>query len=237
MKKGRKDNNKAEKDPIFRKILTTFILKPIFRNIFKVKVSGVENIPEKGESAIICGNHIGFFDAASLISSIDRHIYYLGKKELLNTRFGRFAVKNYGIIPVDRANVGTSMFKELEKKIDKGLLIGIYPEGTTKGALKRKKLKSGSVSLAMKYKIPIIPVGFEEFKPFKEVHIKIGKPIYFKEENTNKLILEHETDKVFDEVIKLLNKEDKEKYLDAIAKRKNILENAKEGKIDGKRKN
>lgn len=237
MEKRKEDINKMEKDPFFRKILTRFILKLVFKNIFKVKISGVENIPEKGKSAIICGNHVGFFDAAALISSIDRHIYYLGKKELLNTKFGRFAVKNYGIIPVDRTNVGTSMLKELEKKINKGLLIGIYPEGTTKGALKRKKLKSGSVSFAMKYKIPIIPVGIGEFKPFKKVHIKIGKPIYFKEENTNKFILENETNKVFDEIIKLLNKEDKVKYLDAIAKRKNILENAKEGKIDGKRKN
>lgn len=225
-----------EKDPLFRKFLTKFILNPIFKHIFKIEIKGIENIPEKGKPAIIVANHVSIFDSASIINGIDRHIYYLGKKELLNHPFGRFAVKNYGIIPIDRGHVGTNAFKEIDEKLNEGCLVGIYPEGTKKGLLKGKKLKIGAISFAIRNNVPIIPVAFsEKLKIFGTNYINIGKPIYINKQTSEKSELEEITKNVFDNVIKLLNEEDKKKYLEAIAKRENTLKEL--GEKNEKRQN
>lgn len=224
------EKNIKEKDPLFRRFLNFFVLKPLFKWIFKVEIKGIENIPSKGKSAIVSGNHVGSFDAASIIEGIDRHIFYLGKKELLDSKFGRFAVKNYGIIPVNRKHVAMGTFKELEDKIEEGRLVGIYPEGTKRGVLKGKKLKSGAVAFSLKYKISIIPVGFDpKFKPFKINYINIGKPINFAEivkedeDISDKIVLEKYTNYLMDEIIKLLDEDDQKLYYNALSKRNENL--------------
>lgn len=230
---NKKKNKKfEEKEPFFRKILNFIVLKPLFKWVFKVEIKGIENIPEMGVPAIVAGNHVGSFDAASLIEKIPRHVFYMGKKELEKNPFGRFAIRNYGIITVDRMHVGTGTFKELEDKIQEGRLIGIYPEGTKRGILKGKKLKNGAVSFSINQNVPIIPVAFKpDFKPFRKNYIHIGRPINFSklvkenENEINKKVLEKYTNYLMDNIIKLLEKEDQKKYYEAIAKRNNILEN------------
>ena len=63
-------------------------------------------------------------------------------------------------IPVDRKSITGShkAFVEAEKKIDQGLSVIIYPEGTISDKGKLRPFKNGAFKLAVEKQIPIVPV-------------------------------------------------------------------------------
>ena len=216
--------------PLLGKIANALVLRPLFKYIIPMEIRGLENLP-KESGALICGNHIGIFDAASIIQKSGTKISFLGKKELENTAFGRFAIKAFDIITVDRKNVGLEFAKKIDDKLENGELVGIFPEGTKRGALKGKALKHGAITFFIQNDVPIIPVAFNpNLKIFQKNYINIGRPIYFKEmlngKELNNVIADEYINILFDEIIKLLDKDDQKIYLEALAERNNnILEN------------
>ena len=54
----------------------------MFHSIIRTKVIGRENIPENG-AAILCSNHIHFFDSVSIVVHNKRMVYIIAKEELL----------------------------------------------------------------------------------------------------------------------------------------------------------
>ena len=104
-------------------------------------------------------------------SSMDRHIYYLGKKELFDGPFG-FLFWWTGGRPVDRKQ-STGLVDEVAKLFNgsEEFAIALAPEGTRQ---KVSDLKSGFYYMARKAGVPIIPclLDYEH----KTVHFL--KPFY-----------------------------------------------------------
>ena len=64
----------------FYRILRCIAKWPI-KWIFRVRVEGMENIPQKG-GFILCSNHISDMDPVLLIAMIPRVIRFMAKKEI-----------------------------------------------------------------------------------------------------------------------------------------------------------
>jgi 1-acyl-sn-glycerol-3-phosphate acyltransferase len=60
-----------------------FILKKLLNSIYRVEVTGTENIPRTGGGVLVC-NHTDNLDVLVQGTSIDRKIIFLGKYELFN---------------------------------------------------------------------------------------------------------------------------------------------------------
>lgn len=71
--------------------------------LLKLKVSGRHNIPEEGGALLVC-NHESFIDAMALQAAIDREIYFVVGKSLLNSPWLRRCSQCMYIIPVDENN-------------------------------------------------------------------------------------------------------------------------------------
>ena len=230
---SKRDVQKTKKS-LSNKLAKTFVLRPIFKYLFPTEIKGLDNLP-KETGALICGNHVGHFDAASIIQKTNRNISFLGKIELEKSAFGRFVIKAFDIITVDRKNVGLEFAKKITDKLENGELVGIFPEGTKRGTLKGKALKHGAINFAIQNNVPIIPVAFKpNLKLFQKNYINIGRPIYFNEmlngkELDNELAIKY-IKILFDEIIKLLDDEDQKIYLEALAKRNNNILNNKRNK-------
>jgi 1-acyl-sn-glycerol-3-phosphate acyltransferase len=112
-----------------------------------------------------------FFLGLMVRSSIGRHIYYLGKKELFDSPIGFFFWWTGGR-PVDRkqklglVDQVAKLFAGSEK-----FAIALAPEGTRK---KVSDLKTGFYFIARKAEVPIIPCLFDY--EHKTVHFM--KPFY-----------------------------------------------------------
>lgn len=96
-------------------------------------------------------------------------------------------------IPVNRKSVTDAhkAFKDAGKKLDDGLSVVIYPEGTISSEGKLKPFKNGAFKLAIEKQVPIVPVvnlnnwwflqngGFFKSNGRPGIpKIVVGKPIY-----------------------------------------------------------
>jgi len=169
-----------------------FILGPVVRMIWIKKVEGLENIPEKG-GCIIAANHSSYFDFFCLVAVVPRRIYFLAAEKFYKSKFWWPFVKLTGQIKVERESHNKEeIYKKVYSILEKGGVIGIFPEGTRSSDGKIGKTYTGVAKFALRAKVPVVPVGisgtyeimsrYDKKPKFKKIiEIIIGKPIDFKE--------------------------------------------------------
>lgn len=181
-----------------------------FHLFYKVDIKGLENIPEEG-AAILCSNHIHALDSVLYVTRIKRMIYAMGKEELFNTKFKNWFMHAMGVFPVKRDSAASEeAIKIAEGHLKDGDLLAIFPEGTRNGLAKGIKPKKGVALIALRAKVPVIPMAMEgSFKPFTRIKIRIGEPMNFNEyyprddEKINPRYLITITNTVMEKVIEL----------------------------------
>lgn len=181
-----------------------------FRLLYRVDIKGLENIPNEG-GVVLCSNHIHALDSVLYVTRIKRMVYAMGKEELFNTKFKNWFMRSMGVFPVKRDSVASEeAIKTAIDHLNDGDILMIFPEGTRNGLEKGVKPKKGVSLIALKAKVPIIPMAMEgSFKPFTKIKIRIGNPIALNEyypnegEKINPRNLVTITNNVMEKVIKL----------------------------------
>lgn len=193
------------------------ILEPLMKNLFSLKVTGLENVPEKG-GYILAMNHFNHIDPVFIAIAHRRRIYFLTKEKAFKKLKSIFWVRLTKQIPVKEGNSDSAIKKSVEYSKN-GKVIGIFPEGTTVGAPRLRRFRTGVARIALEAKIPIIPVALintteilsERYyipKKIKQVTVRIGKPLYLKKyygRQNDRKITKSVANKVRLEVRKLLN--------------------------------
>jgi 1-acyl-sn-glycerol-3-phosphate acyltransferase len=137
------------------------ICKPVFHILFSWKVEGKENIPLTGP-LILIANHVNLFDPFFLLFSFPRWINFMAKEELFRSPFLRPWLRWAGSLSISRGGRVTEkqeMLKSARDALEKGLILGMFPEGGRSRDGKLRKGKSGSAVIASKTNVPILPVG------------------------------------------------------------------------------
>ena len=166
---------------------------------------------QKNGAYIICGNHVHGLDAPCLVLATKRKINFMAKRELFKNPILKWLGKAFDVIPVNRNEGDMEALKKSFKVLDKGEILGLFPEGTRKGLEKQEEVKNGAAFMAARTGTPIIPVGIQgSFIPFTKVKLNYGKPIdvsEYKSKKPDKEVLEKITKMVMDEVIRLTNEQ------------------------------
>ena len=178
----------------FRRIrfrITRLILA-LFLRTWVREVIGIENIV-LDSPAIFVSNHLSYCDFLIIGSLLRKYIVFVANKEINQTFFFGWFTKVNHVVYVDRDNPGFSFFKDILRHLEKGRSIVIYPEGTRSRTGKMFKPKEGFVKLAIKARVPIIPVamkGTYEILPphrfiprLKRCSVIIGERIFISPEN------------------------------------------------------
>lgn len=190
------------------RIIIKFLYKILSKIIYRVEVIGKENLP-KEKAAIICPNHVHFLDGPTLIANSKRKINVLAKEELFKNKFLSNCLRMLGMYPIKRGSADIEAIKVSLKILKNNELLMIFPEGTRNGMAKGVKPKNGAVVMAIKAGVPIIPVGIiGNFKPFRKITIKIGKPIdyrSYKDKVKDKELMTKLTEELMKEIVKLTN--------------------------------
>jgi len=186
------------------------------------KIKGMQNIPTN-TGFIFAANHSSYLDHFFLghvvIFKMNKKFHFLAKKEHFENSIER-AWHNYsGAIPLDRSSDGSKVFEVAIKYLNKGNIIGMYPEGTRTLDGKMTRAKTGIARLALQAKVPVVPSGitntFEILKKgkripaFKRGELRIGKPITFKkyyDKPITKKLLREITNIIMKEIAKLSGK-------------------------------
>ncbi|MBB6630348.1 lysophospholipid acyltransferase family protein [Clostridium algidicarnis] len=181
-----------------KKVVSNWSIKTIKIIGMEIEVIGKDNIPK--EACLFVSNHQSYFDVPALIYAIDKPIGFVAKKELEKIPVYKSWMLDIKSVFIDRNNAREAIktINEGVQYLKEGYSMGIFPEGTRSKSKHMGKFKKGSLKLATKSKVPIVPISingtykaFEETGSLKRASVKIiiDKPIYTKdltkeEENT-----------------------------------------------------
>ncbi|MBR3229760.1 MAG: 1-acyl-sn-glycerol-3-phosphate acyltransferase [Bacilli bacterium] len=163
------------KEPLLYRI-TRPIIKVFINIVFRPKYIGLDNIPKSG-SVVLAGNHTKFFDPLLVMSCTGRTVHFLAK-DSLNKGFKKIIFKNMGIIPVNRSIHDKDALRKAKEFLNKGALIGIFPEGTVnKSSDVILPFKIGAVKMAHDTDSLIVPFTIKgKFRLFNNLRIEFFKP-------------------------------------------------------------
>ena len=101
---------------------------PLVHALFRIKYEGLEHIPPGGGYILAC-NHRSNFDPLLISHKIRTQISYLAKEELTKIPAAGLIVASLGIIPIKRGKGDSSALERAVEVIQKGHILGIFPEG------------------------------------------------------------------------------------------------------------
>ncbi|MBC8499503.1 MAG: 1-acyl-sn-glycerol-3-phosphate acyltransferase [Candidatus Atribacteria bacterium] len=159
----------------------------IFKLFFRLKITGQENIPQDG-SFIIVANHSSLLDPVILGISIKPKIIFVAAAYLFKIGWLSYLLRKANSIPVQGENDISSLKRAL-KILQRGGVLGIFPEGGVDRQKDDLPIKAGAAYLATKVGVPIVPIkikgadkvlprGAKFIRSLNKIEVKIKKPIY-----------------------------------------------------------
>ena len=198
------------------------VLAPLFKTLWRVKVTGVDNIPSEG-GALFCPNHTSVIDSFFLPLVLPRPIMFVGKAEYMDSWKTKHIFPALGMIPIDRSGGSASerALNTAAKVLDAGRFFGIYPEGTRARDGRLHRGHTGPARLALRTGVPIVPVGLIGTRdvqppdkklptPFKRVEVRFGRPVTvtrYLDRSDDHMVLRQIIDEVMFEIRELTGQE------------------------------
>ncbi len=161
---------------------------PVRHGLVRLTVKHAEHLPATGP-AIVVANHVSFFDSVLLMFGLPRPVALLGKAEYTERFVTRWLFCGAGMIPIRRDDPGDAAraFDELRAVLDRGGVVGIYPEGTRSRDGQLHRGHTGAAHLSLVTGAPIVPMGVTGtdqilpagarlVRPFRRATITLGEP-------------------------------------------------------------
>jgi 1-acyl-sn-glycerol-3-phosphate acyltransferase len=148
-------------------------------------IKGREGIPRK-RALILASNHLNLADPPILTVVMPRRVVWMGKQELFDIPVFGLLYHLFGCIPVRRFEGDLRALRRSQEALRRGLVLGMFPEGTRSGESGLGRGEPGTALLAMRTDTPVMPVaiwGTEGvrlprafFPPWTSVHVVFGEP-------------------------------------------------------------
>jgi 1-acyl-sn-glycerol-3-phosphate acyltransferase len=185
--------------------LVAFIIRWTIRLNGELDVKGKENIPRK-EGAIIAANHISYLDPPLIGAVVPRRATFIARKGLFEIVWLGWLIKQ-AAFPIDREQTRPSTIKEALRRLKKGELLVMFPEGRRSDTGEFLEAKRGIGMLVSLSKVPVVPTliaGSEKALPVDakwlkraKISVVFDKPIYY----TSTMDVEGRRDHLFHETI------------------------------------
>jgi 1-acyl-sn-glycerol-3-phosphate acyltransferase len=140
------------------------VFGPLFRLLFRLRVTGARNIPSSGPG-IVAGNHVSAIDGVFLglitAERSRRMTRFLVAAEFFRKKRVGWGLRLYRNIPIRRGEGDTGALDEAIATIRGGAFAGIFPEGKVNPEPGRglQRGRSGVGRIALATGAPVIPVG------------------------------------------------------------------------------
>lgn len=133
---------------------------PVAKIMFRFSVEGIENLPKDGP-LVVCANHPSILDPPLLGLALPRQVHFLMSKEMFDRKFFGWFGRMGGVLPLDLSTDASSGFRAAYDVLDRGGVIGVFPEGARSKDGSLKRFRHGAAYLALRHQTPILPVAIE----------------------------------------------------------------------------
>ncbi|HST26168.1 MAG TPA: lysophospholipid acyltransferase family protein [Gaiellaceae bacterium] len=161
------------------------VSRPAMNRVYRIRRLGAERVPATGP-VVLAANHESILDPFFLGTVTPRPVHFFAKAELFRVPLLGQVMRGLGGIPVRRGRDMGRAVDEGVEVLDRGELIGIFPQGTCL-PFRNRRLQRGAARLALAAGAPLVPVllvGTERsIQPrthrigFPQVTIVVGEPL------------------------------------------------------------
>jgi len=154
--------------------------------MFRIRCHGREWVPRDG-GALVLSNHQSHLDPVLVGVACNRRLNYLARKTLFKFAPLAWLIDSLDAIPIDRDGSGLGGLKETLKRLKRGEMVLIFPEGTRTSDSEVAALKPGFCSLAKRSGVPLVPVAvdgaFDSWPRWRRyprrslIHVAFGPPL------------------------------------------------------------
>jgi 1-acyl-sn-glycerol-3-phosphate acyltransferase len=152
------------------------IIFAILTRVARVEFCGTEHLPEEG-GLLVTTNHMSRMDTLYLFLNPKRKDI----TALVADKYKKYPIFNWvldtaGVIWLDRGKADFGAFRMAADVLKSGVALGIAPEGTRSRTGQLQEGKPGTVLLAQKAGVSIIPVGIAGTEMFFKRLLSLRRP-------------------------------------------------------------
>jgi 1-acyl-sn-glycerol-3-phosphate acyltransferase len=136
------------------------LLRFVWAILYRVRYTGQDNVPAQG-AVLVVSNHQSHFDPPLVGAGCSRRMNYLARESLF--RFGPLAwlMRSLDAIPIDLEGSALAGIKEALRRLKRGELVLVFPEGTRTSDGQIRAFMPGFVALARRGRAAILPVAID----------------------------------------------------------------------------
>jgi 1-acyl-sn-glycerol-3-phosphate acyltransferase len=146
---------------------------------FGFRVYNRQNVPTKG-AFLLLSNHQSYLDPIFCAGLLPMQMGYMARDTLFkNWFFGRL-IRSVNAIPVRRGQSDIGAIKAIIEKLNNGVPVCLFPEGTRTTDGRIARVKPGMSLLARRGRVPVVPMVIEgafEAWPRDRKLFRVGSPI------------------------------------------------------------
>jgi 1-acyl-sn-glycerol-3-phosphate acyltransferase len=128
--------------------------------VYHVRYWGAKGIPRKG-GVLVVANHQSFFDPLLVGMGCHRPVSYVARDSLFRFKPFGWLIHSVNAFPIDRDGIGLAGIKEALKRLKRGEMVLIFPEGTRTVSGEIGVFRPGFTTLAVRSKSAILPVAID----------------------------------------------------------------------------
>jgi 1-acyl-sn-glycerol-3-phosphate acyltransferase len=177
--------------------LMRFLVWMLVHTIYKVKITGEDNIPEEGP-VIVASNHVSFVDPLIIGGMIRRPVNFVMYHKIYKIPLLNFIFRTGKAIPIasrdEHPEILEAAYRRIHGVLEAGDVLGIFPEGKITSDGEIQPFRPGIDKIIAERPVPVLPIALcnlwgsmfsrrdpvlkrRPYKLWSTIELKIGKPI------------------------------------------------------------
>jgi 1-acyl-sn-glycerol-3-phosphate acyltransferase len=142
--------------------LMRFLAWLLVHTFYRVRLEGVEHVPEEGPCVIVC-NHVSYVDAVVIAACVRRPIRFVMDHRIFRVPVLSFLFRTMRTIPIAPARDDPALkaraFDEVRKALEAGEVVGIFPEGRLTDSGEINPFRPGVEQIVATTPVPVVPMA------------------------------------------------------------------------------
>jgi len=159
--------------PVYR--LGRALCRGYLSTLHRFDIGGREHLPRTG-GILIVSNHQSYLDIPVLAAAAHRHVAFVARATLAQSRFLAFLMRESGCVLIRPNTPDRAALEGMIAHLERGDCVAVFPEGTRTrdGAL--GVFRAGAVVAARRARVPIVPAAIQgAFEAWPRDH-KLPRP-------------------------------------------------------------